>query len=127
MVSKAAAEAGMHLIELTPDDFVDWVTKRYIPTDQCPALVFVPQGAWSAKYERTIDQPDQVQAFRKALPNYLAGIDPDTPLVFVTSGSSFAKLDSGLRCVGQFDPRCVRHFFNRPSYQGGPSYQDRVS
>lgn len=107
MVSKAAAEAGMHLIELTPDDFVDWVTKRYIPTDQCPALVFVPQGAWSAKYERTIDQPDQVQAFRKALPNYLAGIDPDTPLVFVTSGSSFAKLDSGLRCVGQFDRRFV--------------------
>ncbi len=105
LVAKIAGEAGMNLIELSADEFMTWVIGNKVPTDQCPALVYVPQGAWSAKCDEGSEQPVTVQAFRNALAAYLAGVAPDIALVFVTSGSSYANLDPELRTVGVFDRR----------------------
>lgn len=105
LVAKVASEAGMNLIELAADDFMSWVVEKKVPTEQCPALVYVPQGAWSAKHEEGAEIPEAVREFRKALPTYLADLDPNLALVFVSSGSSYDNLDPSLRFAGVFDRR----------------------
>ena len=102
LVAKVASEAGMNLIELGPDEFVAWVTNNEVPVNRCPALVYVPLGDWSEKSE---EKTETIVNFRNALPAYLAGIDPNVMLVFITSGSSYANLDPELRTVGVFDRR----------------------
>lgn len=105
VLAKVAVEAEYNLIELTEESFMDWVTSRHVPTEKIPALVYVPQGVWSAKFEATEAMPDNVRAFRSALPEYLANLEMDTALVFVTTGDSYANLSSDLRKVGLFDRR----------------------
>lgn len=105
LVRKVATEAEMNLVECTADEFVTWVNEKRLPSEQSPTLVYAPLGDWSAKYGDVSEQPEAIQTFRKCLPNYLAEIDPKFPLVFVTSGSSYAHLDPTLRTVGVFDRR----------------------
>lgn len=105
VIAKVAVEANYNLIELNEEKFMEWVETNHVPEDSCPALVYVPQGVWSAKYENTDKAPDNVQAFRSKLGQYLDGLAIDLPLCFVTSGDSFANLDPELRNVGQFDRR----------------------
>lgn len=105
VIAKVAVEANYNLIELNEEKFMEWVETNHVPEDSCPALVYVPQGVWSAKYETTDKAPDNVQAFRNKLAPYLEGLAVDLALCFVTSGDSFANLDPELRKVGQFDRR----------------------
>ncbi len=105
VIAKVAVEASYNLIELNEEKFMEWVDTNHIPEDSCPALVYVPQGIWSAKYENTDKAPDNVQAFRSNFSKYLGNLAIDLPLIFVTSGDSFANLDPELRNVGLFDRR----------------------
>lgn len=105
VIAKVAVEANYNLIELNEGKFMEWVETNHTPEDSCPALVYVPQGVWSAKYENTDKAPDNVQAFRNKFAKYLNDLATDLALCFVTSGDSFANLDSELRNVGQFDRR----------------------
>ena len=105
IIAKVAVEANYNLIELNEDKFMEWVETNHVPEDSCPALVYVPQGVWSAKYETTDKAPENVQAFRSKLGQYLDGLAIDLALCFVTSGDSYANLDPELRNVGQFDRR----------------------
>lgn len=105
VIAKVAVEANYNLIELNEEKFMEWVETNHVPEDSCPALVYVPQGVWSAKYENTDKASDNVQAFRSKFARYLEGLAIDLAICFVTSGDSFANLDSELRNVGQFDRR----------------------
>lgn len=105
LIAKVALEANYNLIELNEEKFMEWVETNHVPEDSCPALVYVPQGIWSAKYENTDKAPDNVQAFRSKLAHYLEDLAIDLALCFVTSGDSFANLDSELRNIGLFDRR----------------------
>lgn len=103
-IRKVAAQTGVNLIELSADDFVTWVTEGYVPVEHLPALVYVPQGAWSEKY-KSDERPEAISHFRAALPSYLAKFGPQQWLIFVTMGSSYANLDPELRTIGLFDRR----------------------
>lgn len=105
VIAKVAIEANYNLIELNEEKFMEWVETNHVPQDSCPALVYVPQGGWSAKYEATDKVPENVQAFRSNFSKYLGNLAIDLPLIFVTSGDSFANLDPELRNVGLFDRR----------------------
>lgn len=105
VIAKVAVEANYNLIELNEEKFMEWVETNHVPEDSCPALVYVPQGLWSAKYETTDKAPDNIQAFRSKFAKYLERLAIDQAICFVTSGDSFANLDSELRNVGQFDRR----------------------
>ncbi|MGV1016819.1 MAG: hypothetical protein ACOYBW_05510 [Fluviibacter phosphoraccumulans] len=105
LVSKAAYEAEMNFVAISAEKFVDCVINNKVPAKKSPALIYVPQGEWSAHYEKPTDKPEHIKKFRRSLQTYLEDISPKLGLVFVTSGDSYDNLDSDLRAVGAFDRR----------------------
>lgn len=105
LVSKVAHAAGMNLLNVDPEVFVQWVLNKSYPVESAPALIFIPQGAWSSAPEEGTEVPEDIKNFKKTIPEYLQKIVNNCPLVFITTGDSYDNLDPELRAVGVFDRR----------------------
>jgi hypothetical protein len=105
LLSKIASASKMNLIHSTCDDFVQMVNSDSYPTENCPTLIYIPQGKWSATSTQESPSDTEILNFRKTLPAYLGHIPSEHPIVFITSGEAYADLNESLRRVGLFDRR----------------------
>lgn len=105
ILSKIASTSGMNFIVSTSEDFVQMVKSDSYPTQKCPALIYIPQGEWSAAPTKETPLNTEILNFRKTLPAYLRRIPSEHPIVFITSGEAYSDLDESLRQVGSFDRR----------------------
>ena len=64
------------------------------------ALVYVPQGKWSAVSDGDEAELHSLQLFRRKLGDYLNRYSRQTNTVFVTSGDSYSDLNVELRTAG---------------------------
>ena len=88
------------------------------------ALVYVPQGKWSAVSDSDEPALDSLRLFRRKLGDYLNRYSSQTNTIFVTAGDSYSDLNVELRTAGAIDRRFL---IPRPSFADiGNSFLDLV-
>jgi uncharacterized protein YkvS len=101
-----AQDAQMNFIELSADEILDLVTQNHSLESYAPALIYVHGGPW---YEKVSSENSAESAsiidFQKSFSSYLENLNPNHPIVFLTSIKKYEDLSEEIRKVGGIDRR----------------------
>ena len=124
LLELVAEEAGFEFMEWDGEALVDMVlAEKEYPTNR-PALVYIPQGKWSAEQEHDGDCSKKIALFQKKVGGYLERFVSPQKIVLVTSGESYDEISTLLRTEGGIDRRFL---VPRPSYADiGNYFVERV-
>lgn len=107
LIDLVAKEAGLEFLEMESSELIELVMRGQAPSIKKPTLAFIEMGPWS---KNTVDNEavsPEIPEFRSKLGTYLASLDPECKLVFVTTGESYDELDPTLRKAGCIDRRLI--------------------
>ncbi|BBU68416.1 ATP-dependent zinc metalloprotease FtsH [Fluviibacter phosphoraccumulans] len=113
LLKLVAEEAGYEFIEIDGASLIENVlADREFPVD-APALVYVPQGEWSALNDQGGVGSEKLAEFYEKLCVYLKRFASPRQIVLATTGVSYSEINSALRSVGCVDRRFI---IPRPSF-----------
>ena len=124
LLELVANEAGFRFVIGDGDVLIEKVLSDEPYIENGAALVYVPQGKWSAVSDEDEAELHSLHLFRRKLGDYLNRYSRQTNTVFVTSGDSYSDLNVELRTAGSIDRRFL---ILRPSFADiGNSFLDLV-
>lgn len=113
LLELVAEEASFEFLQEDGESFVDMVLGDKEYPVEGPALVYLPQGKWSAEQEQEGENSKEISLFQRKLGDYLKRFASPQKIVFVTSGESYGEISTQLRTTGVLDRRFL---VPRPSY-----------
>jgi len=107
LLELVAKEAGLEFLEMESSELIGLVMRGQHPSMEKPTLAFIELGEWSKKTVENEPVSPEITEFRSKLGTYLASLDSECKLVFVTTGESYDELDPSLRKAGCIDRRLI--------------------